>query len=127
MEYATVRLIHISCAGINLGLFMLRGVWQLRGGDWRAWRCLRFVPHINDSLLLGGALGMAAMTGQYPLAQAWLSAKVLALAVYIGAGTLALNPRFSYRMRLIAFCCALCCVAYIGAVALTRSPVLGLL
>ncbi len=126
MDYAVVRLIHISCAVISVSLFTLRGVWQLRGVDWRHWRWLRVAPHVNDTVLLSAAVALALMSHQYPVAQPWLTAKVLALLLYIGLGGVALRPAVSRSTRRAAFAAALTCVTYILWVARTRSPVLGL-
>ncbi len=126
MDYATIRLIHISCALISVSLFTLRGVWQLRGVDWRRWRWLRVAPHVNDTVLLSAAVALALMSHQYPVAQSWLSAKVVALLLYIGLGGVALSPRVSPAARRIAFVAALACVSYILCVARTRSASLGL-
>ncbi len=127
MDYATIRLIHITCALISVGLFTLRGVWQWRGVDWRRWRWLRVAPHVNDTVLLSAAVALALMSHQYPVAQSWLSAKVVALLLYIGLGGVALSPRVSRSTRLAAFAAALACVTYILWVARTRSPFLGLM
>ncbi len=126
MDYATIRLIHISCALVSVSLFTLRGLWQWRGVDWRRWRWLRVAPHVNDTVLLSAAVALALMSHQYPVAQSWLSAKVVALLLYIGLGGLALSPRATRRTRLIGLVGALACVSYILGVARTRSALLGL-
>ena len=126
MEYSTLRAVHVGCAGISIGLFALRGAMQLRGIDWRRWRWLRVAPHLNDTLLLTAAITMAVMSAQYPLVQAWLTAKVLALCVYVGLGSVALRRDVSTRKRLVAFAAAMVSVGYIVAVALTRSASVGL-
>jgi uncharacterized membrane protein SirB2 len=124
MEYASVRFIHISCAVISVSLFALRGVWQLRGVDWRRRRWLRIAPHVNDTMLLSAAVALALMSHQYPIAQPWLTAKVVALLLYIGFGGVALSPRVTRSTRLAGFAAALLCVTYILWVARTRSPFL---
>jgi uncharacterized membrane protein SirB2 len=126
MEYATVRTVHMTCAGISITLFVARGGMQLAGFDWRQWRWLRIAPHLNDTLLLGAAVALALESHQYPIAQGWLSAKVLALLAYIGLGRLALLPSASAAQQRAAFVAALATVAYIVGVALTRSTTLGL-
>lgn len=126
MDYATVRFIHITCAIVSVSLFAARGALQWRGVDWRRWRWLRVVPHLNDTLLLSAAVALALMSHQYPLAQAWLSAKVVALLLYIAIGSVALSPRVSQGSRRVAYLLALGCVSFILLVARSRSPVLGL-
>jgi uncharacterized membrane protein SirB2 len=77
---------------------------------------------VNDSLLLAAGIGMAVMLRQYPLVDGWLTAKLLALLGYIGLGTIALKRGRTKRIRLLAFGGALLTLAYLVAVALTRSP-----
>lgn len=126
MDYTTIRTLHIGCAGLSIALFFGRGALQLSGTDWRRWRWLRVAPHLIDTVLLGAAVTLAVMSAQYPLAQAWLSAKVLALLLYIGLGSVALRPALPRRTRALAFAAALLSVAYIVGVAVTRSAALGL-
>ena len=125
MEYSTLRAVHVTCVGISIGLFVARGAMQMRGVDWRRWRWLRIAPHVNDTLLLAAAVAMSMMSAQYPLAQPWLTAKVIGLVVYIALGRFALRPGESRRRAGIAFFGALATVAYIVGVALTRSVTLG--
>ncbi len=126
MDYASVRAIHVVCAGISIALFIARGSMQLAGVDWRRWRWLRLAPHLNDTLLLGAAVALALASHQYPLAQPWLTAKLVALLAYIALGMAALRAGTGAVPRLLAFCLALATVAYIVAVAVTRSATLGL-
>ena len=81
MDYLSVRTVHIATACTSFALFTARGAMQLGGIDWRRWRWLRIAPHLNDTLLLAAAITLAVMSGQYPLAQGWLTAKVVALFV----------------------------------------------
>lgn len=122
MDYATVRLVHITCAITSVSLFALRGTLQGVGVDWRRWRTLRIAPHVNDTLLLAAAVTLAVRSAQYPLMQPWLTAKVLALLLYIAAGRLALQRDGPVATRRAAFGVALASVAYILLVALRRSP-----
>jgi uncharacterized membrane protein SirB2 len=126
MSYTTIRTLHIVCAGLSIGLFLARGSMQLSGIAWRRWRWLRIAPHINDTVLLVAAITLAVMSAQYPLAQPWLTAKVLALLLYIVLGSLALRPGLSKPACGLAFAAALASVGYIVGVALTRSATLGL-
>ncbi|MEO5696745.1 MAG: SirB2 family protein [Burkholderiaceae bacterium] len=126
MDYATVRWLHVACVGISVGLFAMRGAMQLGGVDWRRWRWLRITPHLNDTVLLGAGVTLALMSAQYPFAQNWLTAKVLALCAYVALGRVALTREVSPRRRRVAFAASLLSVGYIVAVALTRSASLGL-
>ena len=85
-------------------------------------RASRVLPHIVDTLLLGSAIGMLVIRQLDPLSLSWLSAKLLALLVYIGLGMVAFRFGKNRQARVIAFALALTTAAYIVAVAYTKSP-----
>jgi uncharacterized membrane protein SirB2 len=122
MDYSSVKTLHVSCVGISISLFVLRGALQLQSRPWRQWWLLRRLPHIVDTVLLSSALWLAWRSGQYPWVNGWLTAKVLALLLYIGLGARALGQNTPPAQRLPCFVAALLCVGYIVGVALTRSP-----
>lgn len=127
MDYLAVKYLHLTCVVISISLFVLCGTLQLQSRPWRQWWWLRVAPHINDSVLLAAALWLAWHSGQYPFAQDWLTAKVLALLLYIALGMRALGRHTPPAQRPAYFGAALLSVSYIVGVALTRSPTLGLL
>ncbi len=122
MDYAALKLTHISCAVISYTLFVVRGIWMLRGSGLLQRQWVRTVPHAVDTLLLASAVAMAVITRQYPLAAPWLTAKVIALVLYIALGMLALKWGRIKRVRITAWIAAQAVFAYIVAVALTRGP-----
>jgi uncharacterized membrane protein SirB2 len=65
---------------------------------------------------------MAWLSGQYPFAQNWLTAKLIGLVAYVLCGTMALKRGKTPRQRLVFLVLALTAFAYIVSVALTRSP-----
>ena len=127
MDYLWVKYLHVSCVVISISLFVLCGSLQLQFKPWRQWWLLRVAPHIIDSVLLGSALWLAWRSAQYPFVEGWLTAKVLALLLYIGLGMRALGRNTPQAQRLPFFAAALLSVTYILGVALTRSPSWGLM
>lgn len=121
MDYAVIKAVHVGSVFISLSLFMLRGVWMLRSPQRLSHTWVRIVPHVVDSVLLLSAIALVIQSRQYPLEQSWLTAKVVALLLYIGLGTVALKRGKTRRIRLQAWIAALLVFAYILAVALTRS------
>jgi len=101
-------------------LFFVRGIWMLRASPLLQRRWVKVVPHVIDTVLLASALTMVVWSGQYPFAQDWLTAKLIALIVYIGLGTVALKRGATKTVRAAAFVGALLVFAYIVKVALTR-------
>jgi uncharacterized membrane protein SirB2 len=122
MDYATVKAIHVGAVATTYALFVLRGVWMIRGSSRLQDRWVKIVPHAVDTVLLASAVALAVMSRQYPLASAWLTAKVLALVLYIGLGTVALKRGRSKRARVVAWIAAQLVLLYIVSVALTRDP-----
>ena len=121
VDYLLLRDIHITCVVLSGAGFFVRGVLTLCASPVLAQRWLRVVPHVVDSVLLGSAVMLAVQSGQYPLAQDWLSAKVVALLAYIGCGTMALKRARTRGGRLAFFIAALLIFAYIVSVAMTRN------
>ena len=122
MDYVWLKLTHVSCVAISYALFVVRGVWMMRGLALLNVRWAKIVPHVVDTVLLMSALAMAVMIRQYPFAAPWITAKVIALLVYIGLGTVALKHGRTRRVCIGAWFTAQLVFFYIVAVALTRSP-----
>lgn len=122
MDFLLLKTVHVSCVVITFALFVGRGVLMLADSPRRGARLLRIAPHVNDTVLLGSAVWMALISHRYPFVEGWLTAKLVALVVYIGAGMLALSYGRTKRVRTAAWLFALLVFAYIVAVAVTRSP-----
>ena len=122
MEYSALKLLHVSCAGISYFLFVVRGVWMMRGSALLQNSWVRTVPHVVDTILLASAIALAIIIHQYPLMNAWLTAKVGALLVYIGLGMVALRRGKTLAVRTAAWLSAQAAFFYMVAVAVTRNP-----
>lgn len=87
----------------------------------------KLLPHVIDSLLLATALIMVFMSSQYPFVLDWLTAKVIALLVYILLGMVALKWGKTFNIRVLAWGLAVLTFVYIISVALSRSvlPFMG--
>lgn len=122
MAYSLLKILHISCAAASYTLFMLRGFWSLNTSPLMQQRWVKIVPHIVDTILLTSALALAYTIGQYPFVNGWLTAKVLALLLYIGLGLVALKYGNNYSTRLIAWLAAQAVFIYIVLVAIHKNP-----
>jgi uncharacterized membrane protein SirB2 len=118
--YLWLKLVHVSCVVLSGSLFALRGWWMLQAPARLQQRWVRVLPHGIDTLLLASAISLAVWSGQYPLAQTWLTAKVLALLAYIGLGSVALKHGRTRVVRATALVAALLVLAYIVSVALRK-------
>ena len=113
--------LHITCALISISGFVLRGIWMLRDSQRLRARWVRIAPHVVDTLLLATGLVMVFRLRLYPGQQAWLTAKLVALVVYIVLGMIALKRGKTKIQRAWAWGGALLVFAYILAVANTRA------
>ncbi len=122
MLYLALKNLHVLCAVVSGSGFFLRGLWMLSDSSRLNQRWVRIVPHVVDTLLLGSAIALAVIGAQYPLAQDWLTAKLIGLLVYILCGMMALRRGKSKTTRGMFFIAALLAFTYIVSVAITRSP-----
>lgn len=120
MNYLTVKYVHISCVCLSGSLFVLRGIWMLCDPAKLKMLWVRVVPHCVDSVLLASALTLAVISGQYPIQQSWLSAKIVGLLIYIVLGMIALKRGRTKRVRVFALLAAIIVFVYIVEVAITR-------
>lgn len=122
MAYSLLKHFHLTTVAVTLVLFILRGVWMMASSPRLQARWVRVVPHVNDSLLFTSGLGLAVLIQQYPLVHAWLTAKLLALLLYIVLGTIAIKRGKTRGVRIGAWFAALAVFGYMASVARTHSP-----
>ena len=84
---------------------------------------MRIVPHVVDSILLAAAVGLMLTTRQYPLTDTWLTAKLVALVLYIALGLYAFRFAPGRRHRAVAWLAAIAVFAYIVLVAIQRAAI----
>lgn len=114
---------HILFVACSYLLFCLRGIWSLNGAAVMRQRWVGIVPHVVDTLLIVTALALAYGLRQYPFVDAWLTAKVIGLLVYIALGFVALRQSVRKHIRVVFWLAAQAVFAYIVLVAVTRNPV----
>jgi len=122
MIYLALKHLHVTCVVLSGLGFCLRGWWMLRDSPTLQQRLVRVLPHVVDTLLLGSALSMAFLSGQYPFVQGWLTAKLGGLLAYIVLGAMALKRGRTKAVRARYFVLALLAYGYIVSVALSRNP-----
>ncbi len=122
MSYLILKYTHVAAVIASFALFFLRGLWMMAAPARLAVRWVRVVPHVIDTVLLGSAIALAATTAQYPFVHPWLTAKVLALVLYILLGTVAIRRGRTRRVRIVAWILALGVFGYMVAVARARVP-----
>jgi uncharacterized membrane protein SirB2 len=120
--YLVIKYLHVTCVVISITGFVLRGLLMFADSPIQKQKWLRWAPHVNDSLLLAAAITLSLWSGQYPLVEPWLTAKIFGLIAYIILGSIALDARRGKAIRFLAWLSALLTFAYIAAVALSRNP-----
>jgi len=122
LSYLTLKSIHVGCVITSYALFLLRGVWMMRGSPLLGRRLVRIVPHVVDTLLLVSAILLAVAIHQYPFVNGWLTAKVIGLVAYIALGTIALKRGRTRKVRIATWIAAQLVFFYIVAVAVNHDP-----
>ena len=105
-SYLALRHLHLTAVTLSLALFALRGLWMLVDSPQLQRRWVRIVPHLIDTVLLASAIGLTLILQQYPFVDGWLTAKVLALIVYIILGSIALKRGPTKPVRAAAWVAA---------------------
>ncbi len=126
MSFAFIKMIHVSSVIISFLLFSIRGIWFINNSPTLQQRWVKIVPHVIDTILLTSAITLAVKIQQSPFVDAWLTAKVIGILIYIGLGMVAMRFGKTRRIRICAWIAALCVFVYIVLVALTKSPTLNL-
>lgn len=116
-----IKLIHMSTAYISISLFIIRGIWVFNDSGMMQRKWVKIVPHVNDTILLVSAIFLAVGIQQYPFVQSWLTAKFVALLVYIILGMFALKRAKTKNQKIVFFVLALMTFVYVVMVATTRN------
>lgn len=116
-----IKLIHMSTAFISISFFLVRGFWVFNHSEMMNKKWVKIVPHVNDTILLVSAIILAVGLQQYPFTHDWLTAKFIALLLYIVLGMFALKRAKEMKNKIIFFVLALLMFGYIVGVALTRT------
>ena len=116
--YLQVKQLHMFCAYLSVCLFIGRLLLDMVGKPgWRQTPA-RYLPHINDSLLLTLAFTLLAIGPWQPFVHQWLGFKILLLVGYIAFGIGALKQSLSLSLR--AACVAMALAHLSGIFYLAR-------
>lgn len=120
--YAEIRLVHILAVAASGGMFFLRGVAIFTGAGWAKAAPVRFLGYTIDTVLLTAALMLMTIVQQYPFVHAWLTVKVVLLAVYIALGYAAFWHSRSRARQVGLWAAALAVYGFIVSVARAHDP-----
>lgn len=119
MNYFAFKHIHVTSAVLSILFFVIRAYWSVSGSALLHTRVVRILPHVIDTILLVFGVILAAMIGP---SQPWILAKIVALVLYIGVGTIAIKRGKTPRSRAIAAVIAVAIFMYIVGVAINHNP-----
>ena len=117
MDYLLVKHLHMTMAYMSICLFIFRSILSVSESALLQHKLVKILPHIIDSLLLLFAVLLMLMIKQYPFADAWLTAKFIALLAYIIVGSIAIKRGKTALIRLWAGIFSVLIFTYIVGVA----------
>ena len=122
MLYLYLKHLHVFFVATSIVLFVLRGGLMFMDSKWLQLPLLKYTPHVVDTLLLASAVWLMFLIQQYPIAQSWLTVKIVLLMVYIVLGSFALKRGRSKFQRGIYFVLALTVILFMVSVARAHQP-----
>ncbi len=117
-----IKTLHVVLAVLSVSGFGIRAYWMLVESPMRRRGWVNVAPHLLDTLLLLSGVTLAIGFMVSPVQQSWFAVKLVAIVVYIVAGSVALKRGRTQRARIGALIVAFASVAYVFAVALQREP-----
>jgi uncharacterized membrane protein SirB2 len=121
--YTIIKHIHISSVILTFISFCLRGIWMFQDNSALQQAWVKILPHFIDTTLFFSGMGLIIILHQYPGTQAWLTAKLVALLIYIIFGEIALKHGKTQTIRATAFLLAIATFFYLVSVGLTRTAI----
>lgn len=118
--YLPIKHIHMLTAYITGILLLLRlGLDAIGRPTWRN-TPLRWIPHVNDTILLIMAVSLLGLMRFNIFEHSWLTLKIVFLFGYIAAGVFAIKPKFSTRTRIVAAVLAFAQLLFIFHLAIAK-------
>lgn len=122
MSYTLLVNLHVATAMISLLLFIWRGIWIMQHANQTRPRWMKWLPHINDSILFILGIILMLLIQQYPIINSWLTVKLGALVIYILLGMVVMKWASQRHWQLTAWLAALLVYGYMLSVAVTKKP-----
>lgn len=121
-HYLLVKHLHTTTATLSLLFFVVRALWSVREAPILQRRWVKVLPHVNDTLLFTLGILLMVMLSMWPHQHLWLAAKLAALLVYIGLGTVAIKRGRRRGVRAVAAVAAVATFGYMVGVAISHHP-----
>ena len=114
-----LKTLHIIFILLSLGSFIGRVILSEIKPILLELKAIKIAPHIINSFLIVSGFSLVFQGGWLSSDFGWIIAKLVALLAYIALGILVL--RLKGQNKWLAFAAAMLCLAYIGAVAVTKN------
>lgn len=122
MSYIALKHLHTTVVALSLVFFLARSGWMVMNSSLLQKTWVRVLPHVVNTVLLISALAVAWVGWRYPMVNhPWITAKVIALVLYIIFGVIVFKRDRSVAVRLGAFVGALVVYGYMVLVALNKA------
>lgn len=122
--YVPLKHSHLLLVAISIIFFIARGGSKIFAREWQSKLFVKISAHSIDTLLLLTGVLLMFATAQYPIAQAWLTSKLILLVGYIVFGIKTMKSKSVMQQRSY-FAAAIVCVLFMITIARTHHP-LGL-
>lgn len=119
MNYLLIKELHVGSAALSIIFFAARAYWSIIGSGKLRLRFVKIAPHVIDTVLLTCGVILTFMLGGL---QPWIVAKLIALILYIGVGSIAIKRGKTSGIRAFAALIAMAIFFYIVGVALAHNP-----
>ena len=126
LMYAIAKHSHLMLITLSVSFLLIRVLAVSCNAQWVRKKWVKIAPHIIDTFLLISAVTLMMIIQQYPGSAHWLNAKVVALIGYIGFASFAFKGQKPIYIRAVFLLLALSCIGYMGVVAVTKNPLLGM-
>ena len=120
--YMMAKHLHLTAVALSILLFIFRFIWSRFDTGILAKKWVRIVPHVIDTILLASAIWLCVILSQYPIANAWLTFKVIGVVAYIVLGLFALKKAKTSMGQWACFIAALVVLMGTAMVAVTKQP-----
>ena len=118
MDYLFLKHTHVALAMVSVILFFLRAGTSLYRSRMPS-LAFRVLAHLIDTLLLGFGVVLAYKLSISPLSTPWFAAKIIAIASYIGCGTVVMKGK-STQIKAVALAFSLVLIVSIICLAFNK-------
>jgi len=123
--YLEIKTFHITTVIISVSLYIYRFLrYYISTTNKPQPHWLKYLPHINDTLLFSSGITLIYITKFIPFTDSapWLSAKLIAVILYIICGFKSMNNSTKRRNRIFFFLASIGWLLVIITLAINKPP-----